>query len=152
MQVSATCVGSWIKRRPIYNPIHHWCCCWCYGTMAYVMFDIAWENIPSVPSVQSAKCNAVLCKSSATVDAVVLHELCSAPCDKSVTNRHKSAGLSFLFIWKLLSCWNTSQLLMQMIIYEQFLHIMHLLFSYYLVDISMWFKWKSQYSSTCVLF
>lgn len=42
--------------------------------MVYIMLDIAREDIPSVASVQSAKCNAVLRKSSAAVDAVVLCE------------------------------------------------------------------------------
>lgn len=29
-QVSATCVGGRMKKRPIYNPIHRRCCCWCF--------------------------------------------------------------------------------------------------------------------------
>lgn len=76
-----------------------------FGTTVCIMLDNAREDIPPppVPSVQSAKCSAVLCKSGATVDAVVLRELCSAPCDKSVTSRHKSA-CPCLLIWKVWSC------------------------------------------------
>lgn len=86
-----------------------------FGTTVCIMLDNAREDIsPPVPSVQSAKCSAVLCKSDATVDAVVLHELCSAPCDKSVTSRHKSA-CPCLLIWKVWSCFRDSDThLMQM--------------------------------------